>query len=223
MRVQVQSALQPMHSTELGDVMARSPIATVTTDLQSDSGSVLWSLVQGEQLEFPVTLNFLSLADSSYAYEAVVMEAANVLGDATIPTLARPSGVNTKLVVRVPSYQGTYNAATTYAREDVVLLSSVYYKSISAGNINHTPPNSTYWDVYVPNKVYIQFPEQLSLTYSAHSPSLAAWTVQPTSVSPVYGFFELRITEPGGGIYTRTWKPMRGLVELLYSPTALVS
>ena len=36
--------------------MARSQVTAVSQDLQSDDGSVLWSLIQGEQLEFAVTL-----------------------------------------------------------------------------------------------------------------------------------------------------------------------
>jgi hypothetical protein len=52
--------------------------------------------------------------------------------------------------------------------------------------------------------------------------TLPAWVVQPSLVATIHGFFELRVTEPAGGVYQRTWKPMRGLVEFLYSPTAVV-
>jgi len=73
--------------------MARSPISTISSDLITDTGSVLWSIVQGEQLEFPITLNFLTNAGVGYTYEAVVMEAKNVAGDPTVPILAMPSGL----------------------------------------------------------------------------------------------------------------------------------
>lgn len=196
--------------------MARSQIGTITSDLQSDSGSVLWSLVQGEQLEFSVTLNFISNVGAGYIFEAVIIEALNVSGNSDIPTVARPSGVETTLTVRVPTDRGTWAAGTAYDREDVVLYSAVYYKlSSGSGRIDPTLPNADpLWEVYVPNKVYIQFPALLATT--------PTYAVQPTSVSPVYGFFELRVTEPSGGVYTRTWKPMRGLVEILYSPTNIV-
>jgi hypothetical protein len=60
----------------------------------------------------------------------------------------------------------------------------------------------------VQNKVYIQFPSALGST----------WLVQPTPDTKVYGFFELRVSEPGG-TFPKTWKPLRGLVALSYSPT----
>ena len=196
--------------------MARSKILNTTEDLQSDSGAVLWSLVRGEQLEFSVTLNFLTNADG-YTYEAVVMEADNVQGSETIPIAVKGGGVNTTLTVRVPPEQGTWNAGTAYDREDVVLYSSQYYKlSSGTARVNATPPSSDpFWEVYVPNKVYIQFPATLSVT--------PAWSETPTTRAPIYGFFELRVTEPAGGVYQRTWKPMRGVVELLFSPTDLVT
>ena len=39
--------------------MARSQLTEISEDLNTDSGSVLWSLVRGEQLEFPITMNFI--------------------------------------------------------------------------------------------------------------------------------------------------------------------
>jgi hypothetical protein len=193
--------------------MARSKITSPSSDLQSDSGAVLWSLVQGEQLEFPVTLKFLTNA-YGYTYEAVIMEANNVEGNATIPTIARPGGENTTLTVRVPLERGAWNPATAYDREDVVLYNAEYYKLKSGtARVNATTPDlDPYWEDYVPNQVYIQFPSTLSAT----------WSVQPTTESPVYGFFELSVQELSGAVYRRTWKPMRGVVELLYSPTKLV-
>jgi hypothetical protein len=192
--------------------MARSKILSPTVDLQSDSGGVLWSLVQGEQQEFPVTLSFLTNA-YGYTYEAVVIEGNN-LGDGVIPTAAKGSGINTTLTVRVPTEKGTWNPATAYDREDVVLYNGLYYKlSFGTARVSATVPSSdSLWVEYVPNKVYIQFPSSLS----------SNWTQQPTTEFPIYGFFELSVQEPVGGIYQRTWKPMRGLVELLYSPTKLV-
>jgi len=195
--------------------MARTPISIITSDLQSDTGNVLWSFVQGEQLEFPITLNFVTNAGVGYTYEAVIMEANNVAGDATIPTTVRTSGVNTTLTVRVPTDRGTWAAGTAYNREDVVLYGSAYYKLLTGtARINATLPNADpLWEVYIPNKVYIQFILSLAAT----------WTVQPTAITPVYGFFELRVTEPAGGVFQRTWKPMRGVVEILFSPTNLVT
>lgn len=197
--------------------MARSSLLETSLDVNTDDGSVLLSIVQGEQLEYPVTLSFLTNAGAGYTYEAVIIEALNVSGSDAVPTVARPGGVLTTLVVRVPTERGDWNGATAYNREDVVLYSLVYYKLRSGtARVNATPPSSdtTYWEEYLPNKVFIQFEKTLTLT--------PTWAVLPTIVAPVYGYFELRVAEPAGGVYPRTWKPLRGLVCFEYSPTQIV-
>jgi len=197
--------------------MARQTITAKTIDPVSDSGSVIWSIVKGEQLEFPVTLDFLSNAGipNTYTYEAVVLEAANELGSTTIPNAIQPSGIQTPLVVRVPLERGAWVAGTAYNREDVVFYNEVYYKlALGTARVNSTPPDidTAYWEIYVPNKVYIQLPANLGSTY----------LVSPSVGAPVYGFLELRVIEPSGDVFQHAWKPVRGLVELLFSPTDLV-
>ena len=197
--------------------MARSSILNTTIDVNDDDGGVLLSFVQGEAVEYPVTLNFLSNASAGYEYEAVIMESLNVTGSEDTPKSPRPSGVNSTLVVRVPLERGTWSALTAYDREDVVQDGLIYYKLRSGvGRVNATPPSSdpVYWEEYVPNKVYIQFPGTLTTT--------PAWLVQPTITSAVYGYFELSVQEPVGVVFRRTWKPMRGLVKFEYSPTQIV-
>lgn len=195
--------------------MSRSAIVNPTADLQSDSGSVLWSLVRGEQLEFPITLSFLENASIGYTYEAVVVEADNVADQTSKPSVIKAGGVQTTLVVRVPVYKNTWTPATAYNREDVVLYSGLYYKLASgAARVSATLPDiDPLWEVHVPNKVYIQFPSALGST----------WALTPTATTSTYGFFELRVTEPSGGVYQKTWKPMRGMVEMLFSPTDIVA
>ena len=57
--------------------MARASLVRPTIDLTSDDGSILWSIVRGEQLEQTVDLAFLTNA-YGYEYEAVVVEGANI-------------------------------------------------------------------------------------------------------------------------------------------------
>jgi len=205
--------------------MARSRIlAPDTNDIISDSGGVLFSLVRGEQLEFPVTLNFVddATANTGYDFEAVVVEAANntshtgkIVGeDYNRPTSIEPSGVQNTLVVRVPTYRGTWQDVQAYNREEIVLHNTVYYRlTEGAGRVNSTTPDQDpLWVVTLLNKIYVQFPDTLASNYA----------VQPTVKSPIYGFFELRVTEPTDSIYSRTWKPIRGMVEFLFSPTDIV-
>lgn len=46
-----------------------------------------------------------------------------------------------------------------------------------------------------------------------------AWSTQPTPDKPVYGFVGVEIADGGIGDLQQKWKPVRGLVEILYSPT----
>jgi len=195
--------------------MARAILTDLKEDLITDSGAVLWSLVRGEQLEFPLELNFLNNASLlGYEYEAVVMEALNVQSQTEKPVSVRPSGVNTNLVVRVLTDRGTWDPLQAYNREEFVLYGTKYYKLKSGvARVSATiPTEDTLWDVHSPNTVYIQFLSDLGAT----------WTVQPGVDWSVYGFFELRVTEPPDAVFSRTWKPIRGMVELLFSPTEAV-
>lgn len=195
--------------------MARSKIDAVSQDLVTDSGSVLWSFVKGEQLEYPVLLNFLSDANAGYTFEAVVVEALNVANQTDKPTTIKTGGVQTVLNVRKPNYLGAWNSGVAYNFEDVVSYTNgKYYKLLSGtGRMSSvTPDADPYWEETTLNRVYIQFPSTLGAT----------WTIAPNVESNVYGFFELRVTEPNNSVFIRTWKPIRGMVELQFSPTDLV-
>lgn len=194
--------------------MARTDINKIVQDLQSDDGSVLWSLILGEQIEYPVTLDFVTNA-YYYIYEAVLVEADNIDGSEDIPDAVKPNGVRTNLNVRVPLERGPWDANTVYNREQVVVYNSVYYKLGNAVNYlsNITPDLDPFWEEHDPRIVYVQFPSTLAAT----------WSNVPTVSKSVYGFFELRVTEPvGGSVFLRTWKPVRGVVEFSFSPTELL-
>jgi hypothetical protein len=194
--------------------MARSKITNPSIQLQEDDGSVLWSLIQGEQKEYQITLNFLTNVQG-YTFEAVVMEALNETGDDTTPTQIRPSGINTELNVRIPPIKGAWTLGGIYNQEDVVNYNNLYYKLANVTNyVSNIQPNlDSNWVLYVPNKVYIQFPENI----------IDQWLVQPTPELSVKGFFELSVTEPNTAFFRRTFKPLRGMIEVLFSPTYLVN
>ena len=48
------------------------------------------------------------------------------------------------------------------------------------------------------------------------------WTASPTPNNPVYGFVGIEIKDAGVGDAQQIWKPFRGLVEVLYSPSGQV-
>jgi hypothetical protein len=195
--------------------MARAKLTETSTDLMSDSGAVLWSFVKGEQLEYPLTLSFISDVYAGYAFEAVVVEADNVAGQTDKPTAIKVGGYQNTLIVRVPVNRGTWAAAASYTRDEVVLYSGIYYTLLSGTNrVNATLPSvDPLWAVVADaSTIYIQFPSTLG----------SPWVVQPTVLSNTYGFFELRVTEPVSATYPRTWKPVRGMVEIQFSPTDTV-
>ena len=218
--------------------MARSRLIDPQLDIVSDPGAILFSMVIGEQLEFPVTLSFINdatlqiPASANYIYEAVVVEANNTTAQSTQPTAAKDSGVQTRLYVRIPIYVGTWVATNSYNKEEIVQYAedSKYYKLLNGANVvSAIPPNtSPLWEETTKNKIYIQFPKELGVggTAGLDNPvtvkTYQAWSQQPTIESSVYGFFELRVTEPGSQ-FPRSFKPVRGLVELQYSPTAAVT
>ena len=194
--------------------MARSKLINPTNDLIQDSGSVLWSFVKGEQLEFPITLNFVEDATAGYQYEAVVVEGANIPDSDEVPITIQTDGAQTKLKVRVPTNRGNWDASQAYNREEVVYYDGKHYKlDYGVARISSLTPNvDPLWVETSLNRIYLQFPKTLA----------SDWRVSPTVDYPVYGFFELRVTEPADGIFQRTWKPIRGMVQILFSPTEIV-
>ena len=194
--------------------MARSRLPDTVSDQTSDSGNLLWSIVQGEQLEFPVTFgpNFIEdVTTPGYVFEAALVEGLNTPDQESAPEMIRTGGVTDTLVVRVPTYMGLWDAINAYNKEEVVLYGGNYYKLLGGvARVNATTPDlDPLWEVTSLRRVYVQFDKDIAAT----------WTVQPGVGNPVYGFFELRVTEPTDAIFTRTWKPVRGVVEILFSPT----
>jgi len=195
--------------------MARSRITdTGRKDLITDAGSVLFSFVKGEQLEFPVTLNFLEDATAGYTYEAVVVEAQNLFGQTGKPTTVLAGGVQTVIPVRVPTNRGTWDAVQAYNTAEVVSHSGIVYQLVAGAAVVNavTPDLDPNWTVTTLNKIHLQFPTTLADTYA----------ISASVNSPIYGFFELRVTEPNTSVYRRTWKPIRGMIEILFSPTDIV-
>jgi hypothetical protein len=62
------------------------------------------------------------------------------------------------------------------------------------------------------NVFKLVFPETLTST----------WSTAPLPNKPVYGFFGIEIADAGVGSAQQIWKPVRGLVEVLYSPTEAI-
>jgi hypothetical protein len=188
--------------------MARSKIAAPTNDPISDSGAVLWSMVLGEQLEYPVDVTFIDDAED-YNYVAYVIEAENVADQEEKPTDYKSGGVVTSLTVRVPVNQGTWDAATAYNAEDIVeYLGKWYVLTEGSAYISSTiPTEDDLWEKTVPNRVWVRIPETFATD----------WEIAPGPNYHTYGFFELLVREPSG-LFPKKWKPTRGMVEVHFSP-----
>jgi hypothetical protein len=192
--------------------MARAiTVSTVTTTTVQDVGSVLWSFTQGEQLEFNVTISFIAnLTD--YIFEAVIVEADNTTPYKTRPTQIQPQGKKLRLATRL---HDEWDPPVLYITGQLVRLGTEVYERLTIGtSLAYPNEDLINWKLRADRsaaELFIRFPEALS----------ANWTVQPTVNKKVYGFFELRVTEPVL-VFPRTWKPIRGMVEIAFSPTVLV-
>jgi len=192
--------------------MARSRISGREIDLQADNGAVLWSFIQGEQLAYNVTFDWIDNLHGM-TIEAVAVESANTPGE--YPTEVLVGGKQDKLTAYIPPYLGEWVSGQVYAKNDLVRVTpddKYYQRRVAGGGV--LPPSSdpSNWKDYGYNNVAtLIFPDTLSVDYA----------VKPLPDKPIYCYFELAVTEAPGGM-NRSWKPMRGLIEFLFSPTLLV-
>lgn len=105
----------------------------------------------------------------------------------------------------------TWDSTTTYASGDVCYWNNYCYKSLTNGNINHQPPNSTYWEV-TNEKSYVSSAITQSATsikqevYGNYAPTYSASTTYYTndlvkySVNGVYHFYRYKYATGASGI-----------------------
>jgi hypothetical protein len=146
--------------------MARSRINSRGKDLIKDNGAVLLSVVEGEQIQMDLTLNWLTNL-TGYTITAKVVEAnmTQALDEDGYPSLNKANGQVTTLTI-----------------------------------IDATVSDNTF-------KIVI--PEAL----------IENWTTQPLPEKPTYGWIGVEVRDTGAGNEQLIWKPFRGLVEVLYSPS----
>jgi len=150
--------------------MARSKINSRSKDLIKDNGSVLVSVIEGEQIHMNITLNWITNL-SGYTLTAKIVEADSSDLDYSkdeLPTSEQLNGEVTTLTI-----------------------------------LDSDPTDNTF-------KIVI--PENL----------VDNWVTQPAPTRPAYGWIGLEVRDSGSGSLQQVWKPMRGLVEVLYSPSEAV-
>jgi len=184
--------------------MARSRIINPTDDLVSDSGSVLFSLIQGEQIEYPIVLEGLDLPPSEYDVTATLLEAANISMQTQLPTSLQPGGAITVVSIRSPAYRGEWQAAVFYATGELASYLGKYYLCLQDGS--GQIPSALAWREVPAGLAYLRFASTASKD----------WAVQPAPDFNVYGFLEVRVEERTGA-FRRVWKPIRGMVEYQFT------
>lgn len=130
-----------------------------------DNGSVLVSIIEGEQVHMDVTLGWLT----------------NLTG---------------------------YTITPKIVEGDMTDLDSDGYPNYvkSGGQVRTlTVLDSDVTD----NEFKIVIPEDL----------IALWATQPTPEKPSYGWIGLEVSDFATGSQQQIWKPLRGLVEVLFSPS----
>jgi hypothetical protein len=147
--------------------MARSKITSRSKDLVTDDGSVLVSIIEGEQTRISLTIGWVTNL-AGYTITAKVIEANNVQDTGALPATAATNPTITAL--------------------DII-------DTVSTDNV---------FDIVIPEGL------------------IDSWATTPIPDKPVYGFIGLEIRDPGVGNEQLIWKPLRGLIEVRYSPTEVV-
>jgi len=145
--------------------MARSRINSPSKDIMKDNGSVLVSIIEGEQVHLDITLGWLTNLTGYTITPKIVEGDMSELDSDGYPTLVKSGGQVTTLPI-----------------------------------IDSDVTDNTF-------KIVI--PEDL----------IALWTTQPTPEKPSYGWIGLEVADMASGNSQQIWKPMRGLVEVLFSPS----
>ena len=144
--------------------MPRSKITSTSKDLITDDGSVLVSVIHGEQTRLDIVVGFLTNL-TGYTITAKVVEGNNIQGIGNKPTDPQPAGA----VITLPIIDAT--------------------------------PSDNQFEIVIPQTV------------------IDTWATTPEPDQPIYGFIGLEIADSSTGNNQQIWKPLRGLLEVRYSPT----
>ena len=148
--------------------MARSSITSTSKDLITDDGSVLVSVIHGEQVRLNLTIGWITNL-TGYTITAKIVEGNN-------------DSFGTKPTQHATSPQIT----------ELTVANGLIIDADSADNL---------FDVVIPETL------------------IANWDQAPSPGTPVYGFIGLELQDTATGTAKQIYKPMRGLVEVRYSPT----
>lgn len=185
--------------------MARSKLPNPAVDLITDGGAVLFSLIMGEQFEYPIDLQ--NVLPEEFNLYAVVIEANNISSQTEQPTSVEPGGVVTLLDVRVPTFVGEWDSVTDFNPHEMVAYAGKYWIREDTP-ADHSTPDVGPWYEATRGRIYLRISDRIGTD----------WNILPEVGFPTYGFLEISLTEKVG-LFKRIYKPVRGMVQVLFSPT----
>lgn len=141
----------------------RSRITSPSKEIIEDNGTLLCSIVQGEQIQLQFTASWLT----------------------------NMTGVTTTAKIVEGNNDGAGTKPTSIANTPVITSLPIIDSDIT----------DNVFRVVIPSTL------------------IDSWAVEPEPNKPVYGFMDIEIADSGVGNEQQIWKPVRGLVEVLYSPT----
>jgi hypothetical protein len=124
----------------------------------------------------------------------------------------QPAGDKTNIVIRQLVDAGIWDEASAYNAGELVSYGALYYmlRRGVARTSAIVPSEDPEWIETPKNTLFLRFPGTLG----------DGWNVQPSVGWSTYGFFELSVKEPVTYAFQRCWKPVRGMVQLLFSPVS---
>jgi hypothetical protein len=154
--------------------MARKRINSKSKDLIKGPGTVLLSVIDGEQVRIKLTANWITTL-VGYTITCKVVEADS-------------------------------SAVNHFAAEDNDRLPTMPQSSgqVVTIDILDTDANDNEFEIVIPENLTDNF------------------VTMPLPERPSYGWIGVEIADTGVGANQQVWKPFRGLVEILYSPTEAI-
>jgi hypothetical protein len=139
-----------------------------------------------------ITSKSKDIIDDDGAVLVSLIEGEQTRLDIVASWLTNLSGYTiTAKIVEGDNVQGSGAIPTTAASSPVVTTLTI---------LDNTPTDNQF-DIVIPQTL------------------IDSWDTYPVPDKPVYGFIGLEIADTGTGTNQQIWKPMRGVVEVRYSPT----
>ncbi len=201
--------------------MARTPLTLIKRDFTSDSGPVLWSLIQGEQIECQVNLEFIEDV-SLCSFEAVIIEPTDLVEitlDLRIPESGKTiyirfpgnlstdwsqqptidSNINGYFELRVSENSGAFRKTWKYLRGLVEIL-----YSLTIHNDGYV-----YKRYFIKSSINTHISKLTDISWDLRSVMRSydmSWTVLNATAAEIHPYLNWAIVAPISVIYPVSWE-----------------